>query len=289
MREDLLMKKKMVTIVLSLLLAVSMCGCGDSESATDKKTEKQKESEEKVYLEESEIGAFFSNPKDFKGKYIKLDGRIFMAPEKGDGKIALQAQHDPDTSSYNFIVYTEDESLSFKTGDYIVADGEILGELKGENLFGGKVTAPVIQADSIEIQSYMDAVVPTIAEYTLNDLSFSQNGVTLKMDKVEYAEKETRVYATITNESEDKFRLDTYGIKLVQNGQQIEQDTSTGSAYEGNYPELPSEVLPGATSSGILVFPSMDYSTGFQLYAEGSSENWEVEFQPFIMEMKVKQ
>ena len=283
----MLMKKKLVTIIISLLLAVSMYGCGNSESTPEKETEKQEKSKEKVYLEESEIGAFFSNTDDFKGKYIKLDGRIFTSPEKDEDMIALQAQHDPDTSSYNFIVYTEDESLSFKNGDYIVADGEILGELKGENLFGGEVTAPVIQADSIEIQSYMDAVVPTIAEYTLNDLSSSQNGITLRLDKVEYAEKETRIYATITNESEDKFYLDTYGMKLVQNGQQIEQDSSTGSVYEGNYPQLPSEVLPGASSSGILVYPSMDYSTGFQFYAEGSSENWEIEFQPFIMEMKV--
>ena len=212
-----------------------------------------------------------------------------LQPLKKDDITAVQAWHDPDSSFYNFIVYTKDDSLTFKESDYIIADGEILGELKGENLFGGKVTDPIIQADTVEIQSYMDAVVPTIAEYTLNDLSSSQNGITLKMDKVEYAEEETRIYLTISNESEDKFNLYTYSIKLIQGGQQIEQDSSSMSAYESEYPELPSDILPGATSSGILVFPSMDYSKGFQLYAEGSSDNWEVEFQPFNMEMNVSQ
>ena len=80
-----------------------------------------------------------------------------------------------------------------------------------------------------------------------------------------------------------------YSIMVIQSGQQIEQDTSSMSAYEGNYAELSSDILPNASSSGVLVFPAMDSSTGFQLYAEGMSDNYELTFNPFTIDIPAAQ
>ena len=73
----------------------------------------------------------------------------------------------------------------------------------------------------------------------------------------------------------------TYSAKVIQNGQQLEQ--SYGNYY-ANYPELSSDLLPGASSSGVLVFDAMEPSD-MQLYIDGTTDNWEIEFSPFTFDL----
>ena len=108
------------------------------------------------------------------------------------------------------------------------------GAFEGENIMGGTISCPMINAVSIERQSYMAAVVPTISEIVPENAMSEQNGIVLKVDKVEFAEKETRIYLTESNSSADKFSMWVYSIKIVQNGQQIEQDSTSSSSYEGH-------------------------------------------------------
>ena len=53
---------------------------------------------------------------------------------------------------------------------------------------------------------------------TIDLVHLEQNGVALKVDKVEFAEKETRVYITETNSSSDNCSINVYDIKILQNG-----------------------------------------------------------------------
>lgn len=283
-REEL-MKKKIMAILLTATMVLSMTACGGGDNGNS--SEKSSEPEKKEYISETEIADLFTTPDNFKGKYVKLSGQVFVDPEKDDDEIALQVWHDPQNAEKNFIVYYKGE-VTVKTNDYIEVDGKITGEFKGENAFGGEVTAPMIEADTLEVKSYMEAVVPTISEIIPENAIAEQNGVALKVDKVEFAEKETRVYLTESNSSADKFSMYVYSIKIVQNGQQIEQDFSSSSSYEGGYAELSSDILPNASSSGVLVFPALDSSAGFQIYAEGSSDNWEIEFAPFTIDIVVQ-
>lgn len=274
------MKKKCVLFCLTCCLSLPIVACTQKESPETKVVK-----EEKEYLSESEIPSLFTDPESLKGKYVKLDGQIFTTPERSEDEIVLQAWHDPANASNNFIVYVKGSDTDFEQNSYISVDGEILGELSGENMFGGTVTVPMIQADTIEIKSYMDAVVPTLTEITPKDAIVEQNGISLKVEKVEFAEKETRVYLTETNSSDTKFSMWVYNIMLIQNGKQIEQDINSMSMYDGNYEQLSSDILPNASSSGILVFPPVDSSSSFQIYAEGSSDNYELEFEPFTIDV----
>ena len=53
--------------------------------------------------------------------------------------------------------------------------------------------------------------------------------------------------------------------------------------YEANYPELPYEILPGVTASGILLFPTLSpETTDFQLHVNSYSENYEVNMEDFV-------
>lgn len=275
------MKTKSIALLLIGCLSFSMIACSEKETP---KTEVVKE--EKIYLTETEIPTLFADPDSCKDKYVKLNGRVFTAPEQDKNGIVLQAWHDPENASNNFIIYVNGTDGEFKQDDYISVDGKIIGEFSGENMFGGTVTAPMIQADTIEVQSYMDAVVPTLSEITPKDAISEQNGISLKVDKVEFAEKETRVYLTESNSSNAKFSMWTYNIMIIQNGKQIEQDGTSMSSYAGDYEQLASDILPNASSSGVLVFPPMDSSASFQLYAEGSSDNYELKFEPFTIDIK---
>ena len=279
------MKKKLSLILVSVFVCLSFAACGNAPA--EKGSTENKKPSKKEYVEDSQISDVFTAPEKFKGKYIKMSGRIFGTPEKSENEVAIQAWHNPDNASNNFVTYYKGTDIELKENDYIIVDGEIKGTFEGENAFGGKVTAPMIVADSIEVQSYIDAVVPTIKEIAPANAVVEQNGVSLKVDKVEFAEKETRVYLTESNASPDKFSMWVYSIKIVQNGQQIEQDNSM-SVYDGNYAQLSSDILPNASSSGVLVFPPMDSSANFQIYAEGHSDNYQIDFQPFTIDISVQ-
>ena len=276
------MKKRIVAIVMVCLMSVGLIACGGDNGGSESENDK------KEYLSESEIANLFSDPDNYKGKYVKLSGKIFNGPDTADDYVAYQAWHDVQNSTNDFVFGMESPEEDFNVDDYVVVDGRITGTFEGTNAFGTTIECPQIDAISIEKQSYMEAVVPTIKEITPENAVSEQNGISLKVDKIEFAEKETRIYLTDNNASSDKFSFSVYDIKITQNGQQISQDVSSMSSYEGEYPELSYEILPNATSSGVLVFPAIDSSAGFQIYAEGYSDNWELEFSPFTIDISVQ-
>lgn len=273
------MKKYFLTVLLCLS-ALTLSACGSS----NQKNTAEETPEPKEYIEESQITELFTNPDNFKEKYVTLTGKVFMTPEKDDGTTYLQIYNNPMDYENNFIVSYEGD-LELTSDSYVSVDGQIAGAFSGENMMGGSVTAPLILADTVKELSYIEAVVPTISEIVPADAVLEQHGLTLKIDKIEFAAAETRVYLTAENSSEDKCSISTYSMKIIQNSQQIEQDSSTMSKYDGNYPDLSSDILPGASTSGVLVFPALDGTTPFQLYADSYSDNWELQFEPFIFDI----
>ena len=127
----------------------------------------------------------------------------------------------------------------------------------------------------------MDAVVPTVSEIIPEDASLDQNGVIISVDKIEFAEKETRVYITEQNNSGETFNLYSFNAVILQDGQQIEPDSSSMSRYNGDYPEVSSDLRSGATSSGVIIFPAMDSSIGFTFEIEGHSDDFHMDFEPY--------
>lgn len=239
------------------LAALTLAGCGGGEAETDAAPA------EKVYIEEAEIDAMFTSPDDYKGKWVKLPGKTLGSSEKEGDLTALQAYYDIQTCDRSYIVHSS-TTESFADGEYILVDGMIDGSFDGENAFGGSITVPLITNAEITKSNYVDVVVPTIASIEPG-VTASQNDVTFTCDKVEFAEAETRVYLTISNDRSDTVSYSMYSIRIIADGQQIEQDDSSSSAYEGNYPELSYDISGGAKTSGVLVFPAIEPGTAFKL------------------------
>lgn len=275
------MKKKLMALLLCSVTAVMLAACGSSNEGST--------SEEKVYLEDSQIQQLFTDPEQFKGKYAKLSGVLLANPETdSDGSMALQIFYDTQNYDQNFIVYTDNADASLKSGDYVKVDGKVRGKFTGQNAMGAEISIPAIENASVTKSTYMDVVAPTTATLEPN-VSSEQHGITASVDKVEYSDLETRVYMTVKNDSSDNVSLDVYGIKLIMDGQQIAQDNNSVSSFNGNYAELNYDIAAGASSSGILVFPAIEQKKDFQVVLSNViSDNYELDFDTYTLNISAQ-
>ncbi|AYA78025.1 DUF4352 domain-containing protein [Bacillus sp. Y1] len=268
---------RLMKISILLLSILSLVACGSEETnsseTNESKNTKQKEEESGKLLTEEEFTKMFSDPKKYKGSKVEYFGRIFTEPEKDDEGTYLQVFAD-DNDELNTIVAINDPNLTVKTDDIIHITGTVTDVFKGENLMGGTIVAPAIKADKIEISDYATAFAPAIKTIDVNQ-EMDQHGYLLKLNKIELAENETRAYVTITNNTQDTISFYTFNTKLVVGNTQYEENN------EFNYPEIQSDILPGVTTEGIIVFPVIPESRELKIFAEGSSENYELDFTPF--------
>lgn len=235
-----------------------------------------------VYIEDSKINDMFSNPSDFKGLFVDLTGQIFTDPETEDGTLAFQMWTDPTNAENDVVVYYDKDDVTLENEDYVKLTGYVYGTLEGENAFGGAVTSPVIVATKLEKSTYMEVVSPTIKSVEFTDKKINQQGYEIEVEKVEFAEDETRVYVTATNNAEEEFTIYTFGITATQNGKQYELSDN----WDADYEELQTDLRPGVTSSGVLVFDAMEQED-FNLIIEGASDNWDIDLENYSFELEI--
>lgn len=255
------MKQKICGLLAMLLL---LSGCGSS-TPTDTSP-----------MSEDEITQMYSDPDLFKGRTLELYGRVFNEPEYDDDGVYFQMWGDPENGERNTIVACKDTSLKLQSDDYVHVSGSVSGKYEGENALGGKVTAPAIIADTVEVVSYQEAFAPTLYTATVQTAEQTQYGYTVAVDSVELAEKETRVTVSVTNNGSATFNFYDYSAKIVQNGKQLEREYNSYA----DYPELQSDLLVGASTTGVIVFPALE-KADFDITLTGSSDNWEESVEPF--------
>lgn len=278
--------KKLLFGSCAVIASVGFLTACNTNSATKTDQTIESATAQKEYINESQINDLFTSPNNFKDKYVKISGQVFTEPEKDGDTWVLQCWNNPEKASNNFIVYVKDTETQYKNGDYILVDGKIEGEFKGENMFGSTLTLPLVNADSVEVSSYVEVEVPTKKTITPENSSVSQKGITLSVDKIEFADTETRVYMTEKNDTKKNFNLSVYDIKIIQDGKQISEDNTSNSSYLGNYKSLSYELAPGTYDDGVVVFPKIDDTKEFKIYAEGYSADYDLQLEPFEITIK---
>lgn len=269
------LKKLLYLGALSVLL---LAGCGDSNSNDKDKSATEVETSNGKIITEGDIQKLYTDPKKYKGYQYDFIGKVFTTPEKDEDGVYLQVWADHENSELNTIVFYADPNFVISGEEYIQVSSTVKDAFEGENMLGGKVTAPTVTASELKIIDYATAVAPTISTIDVNE-TIDQHGFSVTVEKIEFAKPHTRVYLSITNNTQDNISFFSHSVKLVTNGSQYEEEYF----YGADYPELQSDILPGVTTSGIITFDAMDSeTTELQIHADGYSDDYDLDINPFV-------
>ena len=260
-------------LIFAVMILIVIAGSGTYTPDTE-----NSEADEVVYLQDSEIDKAYASPDSYAGKYITIGGVVFGEPEIHEDQVYFQMYGDAVNNEKNTIVRFIGQ-IDVSAGDYVKVEGKIVGSTEYKNMLGGTLTALLIETKSVTESTYIECCSPTIKEVVL-DKTIDQYGYAVTVNKIEFAEAETRLYLTVTNNGEDNFSVYPFKIKIVQNQKQYEYEFN----FDADYEELQTDLLPDTSSSGIIVFPPMDPEMGLKIYCKGSCDDWSVDLEDYVFE-----
>lgn len=284
------MRFLMKTGVIVSFIILSILGCSESSGPFESSATLAPESQgvgtqnSNFSFDRSNWDILVGDPDEYKGAAVDIVGLVFTTPERVENMIAWQMYADPQEREGGMIVYIATSGFSIKSGEYVRVKGIVAGSVEGENLFGGKIRALAVLADSATLVDALAAAPTAVRVYRGSADSIVQHGVIISIDKVEFAETETRVFITIVNNSNDEANFYSFNAKAVQGNRQFEAEFG----FAKDYPEVQSELLPGIQSSGIVVFPAMDPSTETQLHFEARTLDYLLDFRPYQFRIPAK-
>ncbi len=221
-----------------------------------------------------------ADPRAYVGTRVNWAGKIVGQPEVYETFIAFQANNSE--VDQPFVVGTTDFSLQtwMKSGSYVRVIGEVVDEFRGTTGVGVAVSAPIIKAALVSKMRRADAEAPALNILTYGKTT-SQFGFDVRLDRVELALAETRVYLTLTNHRSDRVHLFTFDAKLLKGAEQFDKR----SVFESDE-EIPSELLPGVEASGAIVFPEIpDGVSGARVYLGTPSAATDLPFQEVVLSL----
>lgn len=219
----------------------------------------------------------YTNANDYLGYYIDIKGKVFQVMSDNGIVKGIQVWLDPDSCEQNIMIYY-DTATEVKHGDYISCTGYIKSITEYKNAYDAKLYVPTVYSKDLIVSTYIDVMRPTIDIINFDELKYEKFGYSISIEKIEFSDVETRVYANVTNNG--KSALYVNDPVIVQNGKQY----NSSSNYEANYTEIPYEVVKGASCSGLIVFPAID-NTDFKLKINLHSDNYDEEFDEFTFKI----
>ena len=139
----------------------------------------------------------------------------------------------------------------------------------------------LINADTIEVGGYDDIYAPAESTKEIGETK-DQHGISVTIDRVEYAKGEARVYVSVKNESGDTASIYTFDAKAIQDGKQFEHEENYDADTNGDI----GEVLDGVSKDGVIRFKGLDPDQGFKLTLGAYSDNWDIELDDYVFEIE---
>lgn len=245
--------KKSLSLVIIFIFILS--GCGKSTNEFDKDN----------ILPDKEEYKLYSSPEDYIGKSVDMNFVLSDSPEYDKKKDGYFAFGNTSGDNYSSLKFTEEQfkNSSLNAGDSINIKGVIETDLSDDE---GRVY-PRIVVSEVKKVAFDQAMKPALYSYKGTESKTLQD-VTMKLDKVEFAKEETRVYLTITNNS--KVPLTTAWVRpLVVDGQEI-TGSNTSDVYFYNHDNQdeerdPLKISPGKTATLLTYYPEIDYKKASEI------------------------
>ena len=257
------MKGKILAGFLAIIfIAYSFTGCG------------------RTYVKEQDISKALKDHDKYIGQYIKMDGFIDASEKVGDKYVfAIVRGEGLDTFDGNcaYLYLTKKQADEFTVGDYVKFNGKIVKP----NEYAGLS----IKCDEIVKDNYIKRVKPDKHTKKVNKTASFDN-VNFTINKIEYAESETRLYVSIANNNAKNAGVDTYSSMIMDNdGNEYYPELPPVQAYNSyGVSDLP-RIKPGKTHKEIIRIPykldkdkSYKISTYVMVYDSSDTDEIEIVF-----------
>ena len=217
--------------------------------------------------------------KALKGASVNLAGRVFNVIGRNSDETQVQIYADPDESEQStLVVIPWDQEV--RERQYLIVQGKLSAYHRSQNLFGGEVSVPVIEAESVEVTDRF-AAFPASVVINLDGIQI-QNGLSIVVERIELTPKETRVFIRAQNESTESARLYAFQDDpiIVQGTKQIKSKNLFGE----NLPEHDDTLLPGTATQGVILFEALnlDEREARIVWGRPRTEDFRVEFEDWI-------
>lgn len=259
--------KKLLIGVLCFILLISFSGCHN--------TIPKGLQTGKIY--ENEFPLLFERPKDFIDRDIQISGTVSNNLAIVKGRLVFDMAVKVNDRSETCIIRYKNTNIDIREGDYIKVEGTVQSPFKTSLL--GKT--PVIDAQSLEILNISIPKEDILKEISLYK-TIDQDGQMVTINKVQFTNKETLVYATVGNYSTKKFKLYNNEAVLIQNGITYKNN----SDEHPRYTDLRKDLGYGEAIEAILTFPIIEQKN-FQIQIIGTSDKG-TELPPYLFNIVVE-
>ena len=230
-------------------------------------------------IDTSLVPRVYQSPDDYLFCCIEVSGRVYNVVDKN----TFQMYEDVEAigGNNNTVVHYDSTDYIVKEGDYVRVKAIVCGEVQYQNILGNTLTALELNAKEVQETTYIEAAYPTIRSIAFQEIQV-QNGYKITIEKIEFAEKETRVYFSVENGGKSKISIYSWDIEAEQDNRQYEAQTR----FETDYPNLPDGIRVGNIAEGIISFPPLAQSD-FKVYIKISSEDWTEQIEEMAFSLSV--
>jgi len=221
---------------------------------------------------DANFAEFYLNPDSYVDSDVTITGKIFnLVPSSGNTG-SFQIYQGGDSSRNVIISYEISQQLGpFSEDDCVRIVGTSSGSYQYANAFGGDVSAPFVDASSITKIECSDVISPAQKSIIVEE-SQTKSGIKFTLHKVEFSDKNTRVYLTIENNNKNtEISFYDFNSKAIQGNRQFE----TTSDYEVDYPEIQSDIPAGIVEDGVILFEPLSVDKGNMKLQFETSKNYQ--------------
>jgi len=195
--------------------------------------------------------ALFSKPNSCHGATVDLTGKVSNFPEVG-----LLQMYVGGAVSQDAVVHYND-SFVFVQDDCVKVTGIVEEQFEGTNMFSAIRIVPSISARTIDKVDCTQAINPAVKTVSLEKTQM-KGGIRVVFYKVEFSDKNTRVYLTVENlNKKTSIGFYDFNSKALQGKRQY----STTYSYDVDYPQIKSDIPSGIEENGVILFDPLDYKT----------------------------
>lgn len=145
----------------------------------------------------------------------------------------------------------------FVEDDCVKVTGIVEEEFAGTNMFSAIRIVPSISARTIDKVDCTQAINPAVKTVVLEKPQI-KGGIKVVFHKVEFSDKNTRVYLTVENLNQKaSIGFYDFNAKALQGKKQY----ATTYSYDVEYPQIKSDIPPRIEENGVVLFDPLDYKT----------------------------